>query len=203
MWSAITCLRFEITEKVGIGCIWWKIPWMTWGHCCADFIAILTRGKNDLALFVFSLDQATFKISQLFCFAHKQLETSWDDVSTVLFSMSVISGSGYKLILCQLFIFCTFCVCHIFCTAFCLYLWILPYFKKKYIWTDMHRSGGHLKECLGTSRMDKFAKLKAQPAKKCLFFFLFTYCCRNKKQQTPFHCCALVSRLTSRFGCWK
>lgn len=41
------------------------------GHCCADFIAILTRGKNDLALFVFSLDQATFKISQLFWFAHK------------------------------------------------------------------------------------------------------------------------------------
>lgn len=64
----------------------------------------------------------------------------------------------------------------------------------------MHRSGGHLKECLSTSRMDKFAKLKAQPAKKCLFFFLFTYCCRNKKQQTPFHCCALVSRLTSRLA---
>lgn len=34
--------------------------------------------------------------------------------------------------------------------------------------------GGHLKECLGTSRIDKFAKLKAQPAKKCLFFFLQT-----------------------------
>lgn len=62
---------------------------MSWRHCCAGFIAILTRGKNDLALFVyFSLDQATFKISQLFSFARKQLETSWDDLSTVSFSMS-------------------------------------------------------------------------------------------------------------------
>lgn len=39
----------------------------------------------------------------------------------------------------------------------------------------MHRNGGHLKECLGTSRIDKFAKLKAQPAKKCLFFFSFPF----------------------------
>lgn len=38
----------------------------------------------------------------------------------------------------------------------------------------MHRNGGHLKECLGTSRIDKFAKLKAQPAKKCLFFCFFS-----------------------------
>lgn len=87
--SAITCLCFEITEKVGIGCIWWIIPWVSWRHCCAGFIAILTRGKNDLAFFVyFSLDQATFKIPQLFLFAQKQLETSWDDLSAVLFSMS-------------------------------------------------------------------------------------------------------------------
>lgn len=51
MWSAITCLCFEITEKVGIGCIWWITPWVSWRHCCADFIAVLTRGKNDLALY--------------------------------------------------------------------------------------------------------------------------------------------------------
>lgn len=68
---------------------------------------------------------------------------------------------------------------------------------------NMHRNGGHLKECLGTSRIDKFAKLKAQPAKKCLFFFfglfLFTRCCQNTEQQTAFHCCALILKVTSHF----
>lgn len=68
----------------------------------------------------------------------------------------------------------------------------------------MHRNGGHLKECLGTSRIDKFAKLKAQPAKKCLFFFFFflfyillpkqeaadrfSLLCTNIKINQSFHC---------------
>lgn len=203
MWSAITCLCFEITEKVGIGCIWWIIPWLSWGHCCADFIAILTQGKNDLALFVFSLDQATFKISQLFWFAHKQLETSWDDLSTVLFSTS--SAVQWFLALDTSFFvptdsssfvhfaFVTFsALLFAFIYGFCLTL------KKLYKQTCTEM-GDIFKECLGTSRIDKFAKLKAQPAKKCLFFFLFTYCCGNKKQQTAFHCCALILKLTSHF----
>lgn len=66
----------------------------------------------------------------------------------------------------------------------------------------MHRNGGHLKECLGTSRIDKFAKLKAQPAKKCLFFFVsfhrllpkhraadsFSLLCTNIESNQSFHC---------------
>lgn len=89
LWPAITCLCFQITEKVSIGCTWWIIPWLSLGTLsCRFYWAILTRGKSDLALFIFSLDQATFKISQLFWFARKQLEGSWDDWSTVLFSTS-------------------------------------------------------------------------------------------------------------------
>lgn len=100
------------------------------------------------------------------------------------------------------FIFCTFFAFVTFSALlFCLYLWILPYFKKYYVNNHAQKWGGHLKECLGTSRIDKFAKLKAQPAKKCLLFsFLqtvaeqrssrdsFSLLCTNIEINQSFHC---------------
>lgn len=65
----------------------------------------------------------------------------------------------------------------------------------------MHRNGGNLKECLRTSKMDTFAKSKAQPAKKCLFSFYFyvllskheladgfSLLCTNLEINQSFHC---------------
>lgn len=125
-------------------------------------------------------------------------------MSRVLVSMlnaSVISSSsGYSLLLCQLsFHICTFCIFSLsHCLhCFCLYLWILPYFKKK-----MHRNGGNLKECLRTSKMDTFAKSKAQPAKKCLFSFYFYVLLSKHELADGFSLLCTNLEINQSFHCW-
>lgn len=66
----------------------------------------------------------------------------------------------------------------------------------------MHRNGGHLKECLGTSRIDKFAKLKAQPAKKCLFFSFYMLLL-NQEAAASFSLLCTNIEINQSFHCWK
>lgn len=67
----------------------------------------------------------------------------------------------------------------------------------------MHRNGGHLKECLGTSRIDKFAKLKAQPAKKCLFFVSFHTLLPKHRAADSFSLLCTNIESSQSFHCWK
>lgn len=120
-----------------------SIPGLRWGHCCADFLAVLTRGKNDLAFFcVFHFTRQHFKKphTSLICSQTTGNQLRWFEHKlfwfVVLFSTSVLSGSS-KLLLCQpthhplyIFAFVTFsALLFAFIYGFCLTL-----SKQKYMY---------------------------------------------------------------------
>lgn len=123
-------------------------------------------------------------------------------MSRVLVSMlnaSVISSSsGYSLLLCQLsFHICTFCIFSLsHCLhCFCLYLWILPYFKKKKC-TEM---GEILRSACVPPKWIHLPSQRHNQPKSAFFLFTFMYYCQNTNWQMAFHYCALILKLTSHF----